>query len=194
MVKFLFLFIILTLSATAQLKTVLPVKINLLDESLDIAISQVGVCELTGHNDGTMIEIYLSTVNLKQGNPYCAAGQYWCFVVAAKALNLGIDYIPIKRTGLANDMMNDAILKGEKSVFQPRKHDLIVWRKGRTYFGHIERIFQVESAGWVQTIAFNTTANYEIQKNKEGVFIKRRNIYHSLSRMVVRGLIGFTPI
>jgi hypothetical protein len=193
MIKILCLLIILSLSATAQVKTVLPVNISLLEASLESALSQVGVCESTGQNDGEMIENYLSSVNLKKGNPYCAAGQYWCFFVAAKALGFGIDCIPIKATGLANDMMNESIKKGKKTAFQPQKHDLLVWRKGKTIFGHIERVFQVDRGGWVNTIGFNTAKKIG-NTSIEGVFIKRRNIFHSLSRMTVRGLIGFHPV
>lgn len=193
--KFIIFFaIILNLSAAAQVKTVLLVDKCLLEVSLDSAKAQVGVCELTGHNNGAMIEKYLSSVNLKRGNPYCAAGQYWCFWAAAIDLDIGINNIPIKRTGLANDMMNDALSNGKKSAFRPQKHDLLVWRKGKTSFGHIERIFHVQSGGWVQTIAFNTSSHTIDQKHIEGVFFKRRNVYHSLSRMAVRGLIGFYPV
>ena len=39
--------------------------------------SQVGIRELTGHNDGKAVEMYLHAVNLGKGNPWCAAFVKW---------------------------------------------------------------------------------------------------------------------
>ena len=44
--------------------------------------SQIGVRELTGNNDGVEVEMYLNSVGLKKGQPYCAAGVAWSFIQA----------------------------------------------------------------------------------------------------------------
>lgn len=44
--------------------------------------SQIGVRELTGNNDGKEVEMYLQSVGLKKGQPYCAAGVAWSFMQA----------------------------------------------------------------------------------------------------------------
>jgi hypothetical protein len=44
-----------------------------------IAISQVGVREQTGQNDGQAVTTYLNYVQLKKGNPWCAAFVSWVF-------------------------------------------------------------------------------------------------------------------
>jgi hypothetical protein len=41
--------------------------------------SQIGVRELTGHNDGADVEKYLKSVHLSKGNPWCAAFVSWNF-------------------------------------------------------------------------------------------------------------------
>ena len=41
--------------------------------------SKIGVRELTGRNDGTEVEKYLSYVWLKRGQPWCAAFVSWTF-------------------------------------------------------------------------------------------------------------------
>jgi len=46
---------------------------------IETAQSQIGVREATGRNDGVQIELYLETVGLKKGNPWCAAFVAWCF-------------------------------------------------------------------------------------------------------------------
>jgi len=42
------------------------------------ALTQVGVKEVTGHNDGVQVEKYLASVKLHKGNPWCAAFVAWC--------------------------------------------------------------------------------------------------------------------
>ena len=44
--------------------------------------SQIGVTELTGHNDGVQVEKYLASVGLPKGFAYCAAGCHWSFMTA----------------------------------------------------------------------------------------------------------------
>lgn len=162
---------------------------KLIDASYDSMITQVGIIEKTNQNDGE-VQKYLQLIGLKGNYPYCAAGQYWCFYVSAKALKIDINSIPIQRTGLAISMFNFAKNKGRKTAFSPQKHDLIVWRKLNSSKGHIERIISVQSKGWVKTVGFNTSF---IVKNKkiEGVFMHKRNIFHILGLLQIRGLFGF---
>ena len=42
-------------------------------------MSQVGLTEATGRNDGPHIDAYLRFVNMAPRNPYCAAGVAWTF-------------------------------------------------------------------------------------------------------------------
>lgn len=44
-----------------------------------IALHELAVRELTGHNDGKRVEEYLSSVGLKKGEPWCAAFISWVF-------------------------------------------------------------------------------------------------------------------
>jgi len=182
-------FFIITQAALSQLKYELPCKQELLLKSEQIALEQVGTKELTGKNDGRQVEIYQITVGLPKGSAYCAAGQYYCYYQACYQLQLNYNEIPFPKTGLANKVFNFAAINGQKKHYVPKRHDFIVWRNGSTPFGHIERIISKGKAGWVKTVAFNTSLN-----NVQGVHIKKRNIYHPLSRMKVRGLVGFYSI
>jgi hypothetical protein len=56
----------------------LPVKGSITRPDLVNQIhSQLGVKELTGHNDGVTVEMYLKSVKLSKGNPWCAAFLSW---------------------------------------------------------------------------------------------------------------------
>lgn len=163
---------------------------NLLLLSRFVLLNQVGIKEKNNKNDGEEISVYLKSVGLLPGYPYCAAGQYYCFAKAAEISGIDAVHIPIKRTGLASEIFNHSKKFGQRTHFAPAIDDLIIWRKGNTPFGHIERIVAVSNKGWVITIGFNTSI---IKDNKkiEGVFLKKRNLYHRLAGMAIRGLTGF---
>ena len=179
----------ITSALAAQEKYMLECDSRLLEASLDTAIAQAGTSELTDNNDGP-VEKYLEAAGLMAGYPYCAAGQYYCFRSAADAFNMNHKEIPILRTGVANAIFNHAKNKKRSAKYIPAKHDLIVWRHQGKFSGHIERIIEAGKAGWVKTIAFNVSKRIN-GKRVEGVFIKKRNVYHPLGRMLLRGLVGF---
>ena len=168
---------------------------ELLMVSRDSMLAQVGVKEKTGRNDGRKVESYLRSVGLVKGNPYCAAGQYWCFYSSAKDLGMPNKSIPIYRTGSTVTMFNEAMKIGQKSNPYPIIDDLIFWRKPNEWKGHVERIIEVLKAGWVKTVGFNTSSGTEgSQDDGGGVYFRKRNVNHFLGRMVLRGFIGFKPI
>lgn len=180
--------------ASAAVRYILPCRQDVLSLSGKIARSQVGVREKTGHNDGKKVEQYLSSVGLKTGNPYCAAGQVWCFREALKRLDLGMEEMPILVSGLANAIFTDAKRRGSPAALIPCENDLIVWKEPYSMHGHIERVDSVLNArkGWIQTIGFNTGNGLSgSQREGNGVFLRKRNIYCRIGRMAVRGLIGF---
>lgn len=186
---------IITIDASSLVRYQIPCDRILLLASRDSLIAQIGVKEKTGRNDGDKVEQYLKSVGLGTGHPYCAAGQYWCFWSACKDLNLPFAAIPIHRTGSTVKMYNEGIRRGRKVVPKPKNNDLIFWRRPNEWRGHVERIIEVKRAGWVVTVGFNTSSGRRgSQDDGGGVFERRRNIYHVLGKMVVRGFIGFEPI
>ncbi len=187
-------FLISFIDLFPQSKYLLKCREDVLELSQRIALAQVGTIEKRRTNSGD-VEKYLHSVGLKIGESYCAAGQYYCFSGAVKILRLPISFIPIKRTGNVNRMFEDAVQGGMISGYVLNENDLIVWRKGKSGRGHIERVIIPGKAGWATTIGFNVR-KYDSCRNKyvEGVFLMRRNIYEPLQRMRVRGIIGFAVI
>jgi hypothetical protein len=190
------IYILLILITTTKIfcgeKYVLYCDSRLLELSEQIAYKQVGVTELTNKNDGPEVEKYLKSVGLGKGFPYCKAGQYYCYAEANKEIKTKI---PFPKSALANKVFDVAKTKNEKTNYQPERHDFIVWRTPKKSTGHIERIVEVKSGGWVKTIAFNTTSgNFGNQRDGGGVYIRKRNILHPLGQMKIRGLVGFKQI
>jgi hypothetical protein len=164
---------------------------ELISISEKIAHSQIGVVE-SGNNSGD-VEKYLSSVGLPEGNPYCAAGQYWCFLKAANELRISTIDIPFPRSGLANTLHYHAKLYGEKRLITELKDSFLIWRRSKSKFGHIERIIKQGKAGWVITIAFNVKFKID-GRYFEGVSYKRRNIHHPLGRMYLRSIVKMRGI
>jgi hypothetical protein len=164
---------------------------RLLEVSYKIMMNQVGTVE-KGRNSGPGINKYQESAGIGDGQPYCAAGQYYCFMAAACELHLDQKEIPIRRTGLANSMYDNAKFKGRRGRSGTVLHDLVVWRKINSKSGHIERVINSGRCGWVTTVGFNTS-RFDPKTNLriEGVFIHRRNLLQPLSRMPLRGIIGF---
>ncbi|MCW5885035.1 MAG: hypothetical protein KIT33_08705 [Candidatus Kapabacteria bacterium] len=152
-------------------------------------MGEIGIVE-SRSNKG-IVEKYLQSVGLPAGNPYCAAGQYYCFVKATKILNLSNKEIPIPKTGLSRKILSYAKMNGKNVPNNPKRHDLIIWRmRGSSWRGHIERVIETGKAGWVKTVGFNV----RLESGEEGVAIKRRNIYHLIGRLEVAGLVGFCGV
>jgi len=159
--------------------------------SLDIAVSQNGVREKTGRNDGVMIERYLASVGLGKGHPYCQAAQYWTFVQAANKLGLPTSSIPIARTASTRTAWQQARRNGVIVPTKPKRGDLITWAVSRTYKGHVERVVSVRTGGWVQTIGFNTSSGKRgSQRDGGGVHLRYRNWISPDMRMLVIGFTG----
>jgi len=159
----------------------------ILIHSEQVAYWQVGVVEQKP-NDSPEIRKYLQSVGINKPASYCAAGQYYCFYIASKNLYKSI---PIPKTAVANNIFNYGKKNGTKTIYEAKRHDLIVWRKRNSWQGHVERIIRVEKAGWVYTIGFNTSSGKGNQRDGEGVYIRKRNIKHPLGRLQIRGLYGF---
>ncbi|MBE2189333.1 MAG: CHAP domain-containing protein [Candidatus Kapabacteria bacterium] len=199
MKRFVIITILLLLVATVETfsasRYLISCDSELLMVSRDSLLAQVGIKEKTGRNDGRDVEAYLRSVGLAKGNPYCAAGQYWCFYSSAKDLGLPTKSIPIHKTGSTVTMLNHAIKIGQKTNSNPKVDDLMFWRRPNQWSGHVERIIEVKKAGWVDTIGFNTSSgDIGSQDDGGGVYKRKRNIHHFLGRMVVRGFIGFKAV
>jgi len=190
---YLITFLLLLNVSPARERYVIKCNDTLLIASRVVLISQIGIKELTNRNDGIQVNKYQASCGLLQGKngrkgaAYCNAFQVWCFITGAYYLDMPDSYIPIPKQGLANGTFNYAKRTGKKTSYAPRIDDLLVWNKTNTPNGHIERIIKILPAGWVYTVGGNTGDT----GGNDGVNKKKRNLYHPLSAMVVRGLVGF---
>jgi len=164
---------------------------QLLHTSRQLMMTQVGLTEKTGKNDGAHITAYMNSTGLsgKKQYPYCAAGQSWCLSRAAFILQIAYPFS--KRSAVANYYYEYAVKTGVlDTVSAVSIDDLIIWkhRTGRT--GHIERIISTDKG--IFTVGFNTSNGKSgSQREGNGIFIRKRNLKSPLGRMRLRGLVGF---
>lgn len=150
----------------------LPVKGSVTRPALiDQIYSQLGVKELTGKNDGVTVEMYLKSVKLSKGNPWCAAFISWNY----------------QQCGIPNPMSgySPSWFPQSNVIYKPSAKIQGVPQPGDVfgiYFANKKRIAHVgfviewgEKA--VTTIEGNTDADAtEGEKSREGngVFKKKR--------------------
>ncbi|MBS4001013.1 MAG: hypothetical protein KGZ71_11085 [Desulfobulbaceae bacterium] len=188
--KYLMILFILSISVYSKERYEIICRGDLLYLSESIAKSEIGTIE-KGENRGA-VEKYHRIMKLSLGEPYCAAGVYYCFAIAADSLKLSRTEIPIAKSPLANGIYTNAKAKGKRTIYKVKRHDLIIWRKGKSRFGHIERVIEVLPRGNVRTVAFNVRSPNNPKIG--GVFIRRRNIHSFLNAMHIRGIIGFSHV
>ncbi|MBK9249358.1 MAG: hypothetical protein IPM69_14905 [Ignavibacteria bacterium] len=176
-------------SANAQAKRYeIQCSEKLWNASYDSVLSQIGLVELTGNNDGKHVVKYLKSVGLKGRLPYCYAGQYWAFYVAADKLQ---ETVTLLKTALAAAAFNNAARVGTKTKPIPQLKDLIFWKFSQKVNGHAARIVKIKKAGWIVTAEFNTPSGIAGDQREGGGNHKRnRNIKYPLSRMNLSGFIG----
>jgi len=205
MIKYIFLFLLFSISASAQLQRyTIRIDSSLLEVSLKVLLSQVGKYEKGGDNIIEGLK-YGKSVGIGYPIPYCAAGQYWCFDTARFQLKYSKDSIPLYPSPLASQLFiyttdpkravgfhKARTIKPIKTKPIPEVNDLIVWKFSDKPFGHIERVISVGKGGWVTTVGFNTSSgNSGDQRNGGGVWIRKRNVLSPLGRMRSFGLLGF---
>jgi len=135
---------------------------------IEVASSQIGVKERTGHNDGKQVEKYLRATGLGKGNAWCAAFITWCHEQAN---------IPNPKSAYCPDWF--------KSNVVYERNALNIWvytfKKGQVFGLYFEAKRRVAHVGILEgetkfsyeTIEGNTDADGS--REGDGVYKKIRN-------------------
>jgi hypothetical protein len=191
--KFLFFVVIIYITSLGFTKYSIPIESECFNAvTLSNVELEMGKRELTGKNDGKHIRKYMSAVNLgyPKGYPYCASGLVYCMNNACDSLNTPYPFS--KKSASANYHYDNARKIGKLDTSIIHQGDLIVWKNVKSYSGHIEIIYGQKNEHVVLTMGFNTSNGKRgSQREGNGNYYRERNINHPLSRMRLRGLIGF---
>ncbi|MCA0428340.1 MAG: hypothetical protein LCH37_12985 [Bacteroidetes bacterium] len=139
-------------------------------------LSQIGVTELTGNNDGPMVEAYQKVTGNKKGDAWCASFVAWSFAQ---------NKLPVHGNAMAASWFRKPFLVWTQRDGERSFDKLAGFRAncGSIYFAKLKRIghiFFIEDrrGGYVVTVEGNT--NNGMSREGVGVFsLKRRirNIY-----------------
>jgi hypothetical protein len=147
--------------------------------------SQIGVRELSGHNDGVVVEKYLASTGFKKGNAWCAAFITWSFEQASNEMKINIR--TPKSAWAPSWFPPDNVIyyKGKFTKHIPDKADVFgIYYAKDNRIGHVGFIDVWPDGDYVITVEGNT--NNAGSREGDGVYRKRRlktNI-HKVSRWV----------
>lgn len=148
-----------------------PKNLNL--ELLNEALSWLGTTEdkKIGDNKGTEVELFQRAVDGKaQGEPWCMAFVQFC-----------IQQIETK------NKIKCLVYKSEHcmTVFRESKHkcvknpapgDIVIWRMGNTASGHVGIVNKILGDGWMETVEGNTSDSSKLDRNGDGIYLKKRSM------------------
>ena len=130
--------------------------------------SQVGIREKSNSNDGKEVEMYLASVGLKKGNPWCAAFVTWTFKKAGvKTVVSGYSpaWFPKEKV---------IYHKGVLTKKPPDKTDVFgIWFQNKGRVAHVGFIDQWPPDG-SYTITVEGNTNEGGSREGDGVYRKRR--------------------
>lgn len=138
-----------------------------LDSLVDaIYMSQVGVREATGHNDGKDVEKYLKSVQLTKGNAWCAAFVKWTFDQA------GIKTTITGWSPTAHNKKNIVYMDGRMKQEIRRGDVFTIWFPRLKRIGHTGFVQKKFGFNSVMTVEGNT--NSAGSREGDGVYVKTR--------------------
>jgi len=154
--------------------------------TLDTARHYVGVHEVGGNNRGASIRRFLASVDLPEGQPWCAAFPSYC-LDAAHAVR------PTTRTGLALGFLRKNKYVSARDVYMGLDTvpvpSIMVFRDGATYKGHAGFV-EVAKGNRVWTIEGNTSSGVGSQRDGDGVY-RRTRLIEPWKRFRI---VGFVPV
>lgn len=141
---------------------------------VELATKFVGVHEV-GYNDGPMIEIFQKAISKPMHQSWCVDFVQYCVGEVDKRF---LTQSVLFKTESALHLWNETAKVAR--VVIPEPGCIMVWQHfaddGRPLWqGHAGIIREVLSADWVLTVEGNTSPGPGIQREGDGVYLKRRH-------------------
>lgn len=148
-------------------------RIELQAQVAEVYTAQIGVRELTGRNDGVMVEQYLTSAGFGKGYAWCAAFVTWTFDQA------GIPAIHSAWSPSWFPPSKTIFTKGKQNKLEPDRADVFgVYYPTLKRIGHVGFIDKWPDGDYAITVEGNTNSGGS--REGDGVYRKRRlksNVY-----------------
>lgn len=142
----------------------------LAEKALFWANSQVGARETT-RNSGPMVDEYLKAVGLEPGRPWCAAFVAWCFVNAARELNVA-NPCPVTAGALRLFDISPVMVRMGAFNTNPQPGDVFVIDHGHG-LGHVGFVRDTDVLDDGETL-YTTEGNTDPNGSREGDGVYQR--------------------
>lgn len=148
-----------------------------------VYLAQIGVRELTGNNDGKYVEIYLRSVGLSKGNPWCAAFVHYCLARGGVSNSIS-GYAP---TSLDK---NNLVMYGRRFYVKPHYADVVsFYFPSKHRISHTAFFDEDMGNGFYKSVEGNTGgggAIGNIVRDGDGVYMMKRsyNATYAISRRI----------
>lgn len=197
MKRLLLLLLIVVLTSSKPIYEV-QIKASVLRNSEKIMLSQVGLKEKHGRNDGEHIRQYHKVIGLGYSNtktnyPYCMMAQAWFIWVANDSSFNGVE--TIKTAGTRKAFNNFKTFGTKRLNGKPHVGDLIFWGVPRSVSGHVERIITIIDEVTFETVGCNTSNGLSgSQREGNGNYKRVRRIDTRLGKLCFIGFGGWRVI
>lgn len=142
-----------------------------------------------GKNGGQYVETFQKFCDINAGDPWCAAFVHYIVsaVIAQIKIIEGSNYI-IDLHKSASCVVTWNKTPSYMRIAKPIEGCIVVWKKKGTMLGHIGIVTQVPSDDYFYTIEGNTSDSLSINRDGDGVFLKKRSM-NSYGSMELLGFI-----
>lgn len=153
-----------------------------------VALSQVGVHEHGGNNDGAVVRMYQDVIGKPEKEPWCVSFVQWCVREVEQKFN---DKTILYATESTQMLWHKTPQIARVTL--PEPGCIVVWTKfkGETplSIGHCGIVKEVIDSKWMLTIEGNTGSGDGIQREGDGVYLKRRLIHQGTGYMRTKGFL-----
>ena len=154
------------------------------NQLVDEALRWAGTTEEGGDNRGPSVEQFQRAVDGK------ADGTAWCMAFVQYCL-MKIGGSHLYKSEHCLTVWNKSPL--EARTDKPRPGDIVIWRVKGTIMGHTGIVVGFGEPGQMLTVEGNTGVGGELEREGDGVFVKRRAITPLTGRFVVVGFLQPWP-
>lgn len=140
---------------------------------IEIARRFVGVHEDEQDNTGEMVERFQKEVDGKaQGEPWCMAFVQFCVAETTRKTGIRSN---LYRSESCMETWNKSPVLMRRT--KPEPGNIIIWRRsGTVVLGHAGIVVGISSPAVYQTIEGNTSRGFGIEREGDGVYLKKRTL------------------
>lgn len=144
----------------------------------------VGVTEVGGNNRGQLVEIFQKAVDgIACGEPWCMGFAQYCISAVDRAYAAGFGEPDSCTRSLIHRSEHCLTVWNRSKELQldkPKPGALCIWQKYKdgkpTSQGHVGVVVGVNDDGTILTVEGNTSAGDGVQREGDGVWLKRRKL------------------